>query len=255
MSLPGALVPRHARHPSRRARPSDRDDPRRVARPRQGHVTGPVGRQMSQIGEPAAGRSIQAPPQRLDPRRIIGPQRAHHHHPAITQRLLRTRRAADSRHAPLPGSWQRGDDSVTAVLPGGSAVVRRAATAARHRSASTCPVCPSRRVHAPAPNGQDAPGKLPPPGWRPPLPLRPARRPDASSASQSRRPRRHRPFSHGFHGCAHDQESRRTRRTGSSACTASSQATGRTTAHSRQGVWSISGASAAPCRPFVAGIA
>ncbi len=81
--------------------------------PRPARVEGVV----SQIGAPAPGQSIQAPPQRLEPRRIIGPQRAHHHHPAITQRLLRTRRAAGRRHAPIPGFWRRGD--APAGTPGG----------------------------------------------------------------------------------------------------------------------------------------
>ena len=64
-----------------------------------------------------------APPQRLYPGLINGPQRAHRHDAAIPQRLfrlLRTRRAAGSGHIPLPGS---------------------AATAARPSSASMFPVC------------------------------------------------------------------------------------------------------------------
>ena len=83
-----ALIPRHTDHPSRRAGRGDGDDPGRVAGPRDGHVTGTVGRQMSQVGEPAPGGGIQAAPQRLDPRGVTTAQRPERHHPAITQRLL-----------------------------------------------------------------------------------------------------------------------------------------------------------------------
>ena len=116
-------------------------------RPRQGHVAGAVGRQMSQIGEPAPGQSIQAPPQHLEPRRIIGPQRAHHHHPAITQRLLRTRRAAGRRHAPLPGFWRRGDAPAGrrgTLSPGGAPGGAGAGAVPDRWTNGWCRACPAQ---------------------------------------------------------------------------------------------------------------
>ena len=90
--LPGhAVIPRHPHHPPRRAARHGGHHPGRVARPRDGHLTRAVGRQMSQAGEPLPGGSIQAAPQRPDPRRIPSTQRANRNHPAVPQRLLRTR--------------------------------------------------------------------------------------------------------------------------------------------------------------------
>jgi len=89
-----------------------------VTRSRQSHVTGALGRQMSQVGEPAPGRSIQAPPQRRYPGRIISPQRAHRHDPAITQRLfrlLRTRRAVGGRHVPASGFGRYGRPALVSI--------------------------------------------------------------------------------------------------------------------------------------------
>ncbi len=100
-----ALIPRHTHHPPRRDGLGSRDDPRRMTGPRDGHVTGTVGRQMSQAGEPAPGAGIQAAPQRLDPRGVITAQRPEHHHPAITQRLLPNRGAAGSHDPPQGRSW------------------------------------------------------------------------------------------------------------------------------------------------------
>ena len=71
-----ALISRHAHHPRRRACLGGRDDPCRVAGPRDSHVTGMVGREMSQPDEPAPGRGIEAAPQRLDPCSVSSPQRA-----------------------------------------------------------------------------------------------------------------------------------------------------------------------------------
>jgi hypothetical protein len=59
---------------------------------------------MSKAGEPAPGRSIQAPPHRRYPGRIIGPQRAHRHDPTIAQRLLRCLGADGGHHTNLLGS-------------------------------------------------------------------------------------------------------------------------------------------------------
>ena len=86
-----AVIPRHAHHPPRRACQGDGHHPCRVARSRDGHITRSVVRQMSQAGEPVPGGGIQAAPQRPDPRCVHSTQRADHHYPAITQRLLRTR--------------------------------------------------------------------------------------------------------------------------------------------------------------------
>ena len=94
-----ALVPRHTDDPSRQVR-RDGDDPGRVAGPRDGHVTGTVGRQMSQVGKQAAGGGIQAAPQRLDLRGVITAQRPQRHHPAITQRFLPNRGAGRGHDPP-----------------------------------------------------------------------------------------------------------------------------------------------------------
>ena len=114
---------------------------------------------MSQIGEQAPGQSIQAPPQRLEPRRIIGPQRAHHHHPTTLQRLLRTRRAAVHRNAPLPGSWRRGD--APAGTPGGRVTVparsRRVLRGTASHAVTAYLTCTGRVSRAAA-------GQPPPPG-------------------------------------------------------------------------------------------
>lgn len=57
--------------PARRVGRGGRDDPRRMTGPRNGHVAGTVGREMSQGGEPVPGGGIQAAPQPLDAHHVI----------------------------------------------------------------------------------------------------------------------------------------------------------------------------------------